>query len=863
MILKNRFLLVGCIAIMQVCFVLAEVAPDQLITVEPSIDIASEDVTSYPIEASLNNLDDQDAPQEPLVAVVDSEVPDYYNEAIEQEVTTAQQTENEAAETVPTDMDQAALQALQDVQESIEFNFEEADITTLLTQISELFDVIFITDDAIDPLTPGAKSLKGNKISFKTHKALTKKAAWNIFLTFLDLVGFALVPEATPGIYRVVTALQAQKSPVPTYIGIDSRKLPDNDQVIRYVYFIENARIDTIESIVNSLKSTNAHGKILSEIRALVITDRAYNIRSLMEVIRELDQVVMPQAMSVLKLVNADASEVKALYDSITKTDESQQPKTFMRKQPTTIYFPENTKIIAEPRTNSLIIFGSPDAIQKIEKFITTHVDIELEKPYSPLHTYQLRYASAVTVADIMEKMSQFGSETAAGRSGGVRGGDKYIKPMSFTPEPATNTLVIKGDYEDYIRALEVIKKLDEPQPQVAVEALLLAIDIDDQRELGSQIRTRVPESSGLLGNNVAFQTSGIRLGGTPKGIVTNDSGPGSDRLLGNLINLVQNAVAGNTVVSLGADAFGVWGIFGILQRITNAQVVSNPFLVATNKTKSSVEVGQVRRVITGTVFAGDAHENAFGDFSAKIQLSVTPQINSDGMIVLSLNVMYENFLTPATDVDSVAKQTRQIDTRTIVADQEVIVIGGLIQNIVTESLTKVPILGDIPILGWLFKNKRVEIIKRNLMVLISTRIIEPEITHDVDAHTQIKLRDFYETVESLGDIAEHRDPVYKRFFENRQEASANVIEDFLFTRIQADKEDPEQALPNQPRLSRSERFRQERAKALKNLNGSEDGALPSRSSKVASCSKSESRDARRAKCKKRTKAQCVKDGSC
>lgn len=710
-------------------------------------------------------------------------------------------------------------------QDLIEFYFEDADIMNLLTQISELFNnVTFITDDIIDPLSPGGKALKGNKISFKTHHPLSKKSAWNLFLTFLDLAGFALVPQSEPGFYRVVTSERAQKSPVPTFIGTDSQKLPENDQIIRYVYFIQNARVDTIKDIVSAFMKSPNHAIILQEIKALVITDRAYNIRSLMEIVHELDQVSMPQSMSVLKLVSADASDVKALYDSITKTDEQQPNKLFAaRKQPTALYFPENTRMIAEARTNSLIIFGSADAIKKIEDFIKQYIDIELEKPYSPLHTYQLRYANAVTIADIMNNMTQFGADSAAGKTGGVRGGDKYLKPMTFTPEPSTNTLIVKGDYEDFLKASEIIKKLDEPQPQVAVEALILTLDFEDQKELGTQIRNRVPESSGLLGNNVAIQTSGIRLGGTPKGVVTNPNGPGSDRLLGNLINLAVNAVAGNTVVSLGADVFGVWGIFGILQTIANTQVVSNPFVVATNKTKATVSVGQVRRVVTSTVFAGSNDQTALGDFEAQLKLEVTPQINSDGMIVLKLNVLFENFVSPITDDQETAKQTRVIDTRTIVADKEVIAIGGLIQNVVMENLTKVPILGDIPILGWLFKNKRKDIVKRNLLILISTRIIEPEVTEVVDAHTQLKLRDYYETVEGFHDPGERRDPVYKRFFDNKYEGSADIVEDFLFDKIEADREAPIKKQTKTARASVSEKARKERRETLQSPSSPND----------------------------------------
>lgn len=672
--------------------------------------------------------------------------------------------------------------------DTIEFHFEDADIQNLLTQISDIFDVNFITDEILNPLGPAGKALKGNKISFKTHAPLSRQAAWNLFLTFLDLAGFALVPQPEPGMYRVTTSDKAQQSPVPTFIGTSASSLPDSDQMIRFVYFIENADMNTLRDIVGTLKSPSARAILLQEIKALVITDRAYNIKSLMQIVQELDQVSMPQSMAVLKLHTADVGDVKKLYDSVSSTGDGQQeggPARMFgaRKQSASIYFPENARMIAEPRTNSLILLGPQDAIKKIENFITKYVDVDLEKPYSPLQTYQLRYASAVTVSEIMNNMSQFGSETAAGKAGGVRGGDKYLKPITFTPEPATNTIVIKGDYDDYLKALEIIKKLDEPQPQVAIEALILTMNYEDNKEIGAQIRNKITCGDGLLGNNVDFQTSGLKLGGTPKGIQTNDSGPGSDRLLANLINLVTNAAAGNTVVSLGADAFGVWGIFNILQTITNVQVVSNPFLVATNKTKAKVSVGEIRRVVTSTVFAGENESPAFGDFSAQLALEVTPQINSDGMIVLKLNVLFENFISSITNDNEAAKLTRTVDTRTIVADKEVIAIGGLVENRIRETLSKVPILGDIPILGWLFRNKGKAITKNNLLILISTRIIEPEVTENIDEHTQNKLHDYYDTVETFHDSGEYRDPVYRRFFEDQNDDPTDVVENFFFER--------------------------------------------------------------------------------
>ena len=674
---------------------------------------------------------------------------------------------------------------VEDNEDAIEFHFEDADIQNLLTQIEDIFGVTFITDEILNPLSPGGKALKGNKISFKTHAPLSRASAWNLFLTFLDLAGFAIVPEPEPNFYRVMLSDKAQQAPVPTYIGVPAETLPDNDQMIRYVYFIENADIATLRDIVGTLKSPSARVILLQEIRALVIADRSYNIKSLMKIVQELDQVSMPQSMSVLKLRSADVTDVEKLYRAVSSTGEGAENQARLfgaRKQSASIYFPENARMIAEPRTNSLILLGPQDAIKKIEDFIIKYVDVELEKPYSPLQTHQLRYASAVTVSEIMNNMSQFGSETAAGKAGGVRGGDKYLKPITFTPEPATNTIVIKGDYEDYLKALDIIEKLDEPQPQVAIEALILTMDFDDNRQVGAQIRNKVSCSpNGLLGTNVDFQTSGLALGGSPSGILTNNNGPGTDRLLANLINLVTGAGPGNTVVSLGFDAFGVWGIFNVLQTITNVQVVSNPFLVATNKTQASVSVGEIRRVVTSQVIAGSNDTNAFGDWDAKLKLEVTPQINSDGMIVLKLNVLFENFISDITSVTQAAKRTRTVDTRTIVADKEVIAIGGLVANTITETLTKTPVLGDIPVLGWLFRNKGKDLAKTNLLILISTRIIEPEITENIDAHTQSKLEGYYETTEGFWDSGEYRDPVSRRFFGDQTGDPTDIVENFFF----------------------------------------------------------------------------------
>ncbi len=142
-----------------------------------------------------------------------------------------------------------------------------------------------------------------------------------------------------------------------------------------------------------------------------------------------------------------------------------------------------------------------------------------------------------------------------------MRGGDKFLKQMSFVPEESTNRLIIRGDYEDFLQVKEsIIDKLDEQQPQVAIEVLILDMQDIDTKQLGAQIRSKVPGTNSLLGQNAQFQTSGLFAGNTTgAGIVQNiTSNLGATKLLGNLISLVTGAGPGNTVINLGHDAFGV-----------------------------------------------------------------------------------------------------------------------------------------------------------------------------------------------------------------------------------------------------------------------------------------------------------------
>jgi general secretion pathway protein D len=673
--------------------------------------------------------------------------------------------------------------ATDDKDDMIEVNLEKTDLENLLSWIEEVFNVTFLTNDTIQPPAPGG-TIKGNKINFKTQSPLTKKQVWDLFLTFLDLFGFALSEGSLPNFYKVrPTALTAQnsisKSPLASYININWLELPNNDTPIRFVYFVKNSTLATIQGIVEAFKSQTATLKPLQELNAFILTDKASNVRSIMQIVEELDSVSMPQAMSVLKLKNADAEEVSTLYDQLTKAE--LEPRGLaarilgQKKQPTTIYFPESLRLIPEKRTNTLIILGDKEGINKVEEFIINYVDVELKVPYSPLYVYELQYTRALDIVEILKEVTQFAKESPAAKSGGVREGDKYLQPMTFVAEESGNRVLIRAEKEDYLKIRDVIKQLDVKQPQIAIEVLIVNVRSTDNRELGIQIRNKDEES---ISKNINFQTSGFPLGAGSSAPVINPNSDPQGSLLANLITLAQNQSPGATLISIANKAASVWAMFKVLQDRVNAEVVANPFLITTNKYPAAVSIGEIRRVVNAEI-AGTRNVTAQDDVTANLTVKITPQINSIGIINLVIDINIDTF-SDATDPTDANKDTKQIKTNANVGNRQVLALGGLLKTNHDETFSKVPLFGDIPVIGWLFKNKQKVRQKDNLLIFISPRIIEPNLQGGINSYTKEKIDYAKNDMGQVHSPAEQRDPIHRWFFKDKQCENIDYLDNFI-----------------------------------------------------------------------------------
>lgn len=675
--------------------------------------------------------------------------------------------------------------------EKIELLFENAELTAFVTYIEQKFGITFITDSAINPMPQGGKSLTGTKISFRTHVPLTKRQVWDVFVMFLDIAGgVAPVPGPMEGVYRLIASKNPQlltdatHGPLPILSGVHESLIPDNDMLIRYVYFVVRANPDTVIKAVDVLRSVASPPIIrVPEVNALIITDRAINIKTMLKVIEELDQVDGHEGLAVIKLQRADAAQAAQLYADFSRQETQQSMASRLlgaRKASTTEYFERGARVIPEPRTNSLIILGTREAIETIIEFVKNVVERIDERPESPHYIYKLKFQSAEPLSALLQEAVKFSAEgSSASHFGGVRDGNKYLKPISIVPEASTNSLIISADYDDYMHLYDLIKSLDIEQPQVAIRMFVLNISLTENKGFGAQLRNKIPGVNGLLGNNVNFQTSGLTEVGSGSGIVEDPNNGGMVRLLGNLVSIASQAAIGSTIVQLGSDAFGVWGLLNMLESYAKVNVVESPFFVTTNKYPAHLVVGETRRVVDANIFTTTT-QSAFKDLSATLDVEITPQISSEGYVTLKILFGLSQFTDPNVDSSNGNRTERKLETSVLLNSNQVLALGGLMREDVNETESRVPVLGSIPLVGWLFKNRTRVLTNTSILILIQAEVLYPIANNPAAARiTQDQFTDSRSLIGELAEYSGTRDPINRLFFHDRVDTMGQFVDQF------------------------------------------------------------------------------------
>jgi len=563
-------------------------------------------------------------------------------------------------------------------------------------------------------------SVRG-KVDVRSYDMLTEEQYYSFFLNVLEVYGFAVV-EMDNGILKVIKSKDAKTSAVPV-VGDGSIS---GDEVVTRVVAVRNVSVRELSPLLRQLNDNAGAGNVVhyDPANIILITGRAAVVNRLADIIKRVDQAG-DKEIEVVELDNASAAEMVRIVEALNKTTDTKNTPAFL--QP---------KLVADDRTNSILISGDPQVRQRLRRLIQ-QLDVEMASKGNNRVVY-LKYAKAEELVEVLKGVSDnLQAEKSAGgkNSNSAQRGDVVI-----AAHPGTNALVLTAP-PDIMNALQdVIAQLDIRRAQVLIEALIVEMAEGDGVNLGVQWGNLE------TGAMIQYSNTGASVGQVMVGLeeakdtTTTTAVYDSDgKFLRNETTTEEGdystlaaALSGVNGAALSV-AMGDWtALISAVSTDSNSNILSSPSITVMDNGEASFIVGEEVPVLTGST-SGSNNENPFQTVDRKevgIKLKVVPQINEGNSVQLNIEQEVSNVLGANGAVD-VRFAKRQLNTSVMVEDGQMIVLGGLIDERALESESKVPILGDIPYLGHLFKSTSTQVEKKNLMVFIKPTIIRDGMTAD------------------------------------------------------------------------------------------------------------------------------------
>ena len=581
-------------------------------------------------------------------------------------------------------------------------NLKETDIQELIKFVAEVTGSTIVVDPAV----------KG-KVKVVSSKPVSSAELYDLFLSILEVHGYAAVRSGD--VIRVIPSKDARSSPVNV---TDAQSGRINSEYVTQVIRLENISAAKLIPVLRPLVPQQAHMAAYAPSNAIIISDVSANIERIRDVIERMDRSAVQQT-EIVKLRFAVAEDVVRMLEQLSKT-ESQQGGA-----------ESELLLVADTRTNSVLVNGDEIERARMRKLIS-HLDTPLEQSGNVRVIY-LEYANATEIAEVLSRVMQSISQLEDAESGKKtvsRQGESTIEA-----DEGTNSLIITADADEMAAIEAVIHRLDIRRAQVLVEAIIVEMDVGDGQDLGLQ--WLFAEDDGFFGSNVnAGDQRARRIAEAV--LPSDDDDDSNDEFdVGNL----AAALAQTPGLSLGwgtlDDDLNMTVILNALKTQTNTNILSTPSLLTLDNQEAYITVGQNVPFVTGsfTTSSSDGANNPFQTIEREdvgITLKVTPHINEGDRVVLDIEQEVSS-VSPADSLLSGASDLitneRKIQTKVLAADGRVVVLGGLIKDDVTTTEERVPLLGDIPFLGRLFRNDSVSYQKTNLLVFIRSTVIRDDET--------------------------------------------------------------------------------------------------------------------------------------
>jgi general secretion pathway protein D len=585
-------------------------------------------------------------------------------------------------------------------------NFKDTEIAEFINIVGKNLNKTMI----VDPNVRG-------KVNLRTQDELTEQQYYQVFLNVLEVSGYAAV-EMDNNVVKVIRNKDAKTSSIPV-VGDENPGM--GDEMVTRVVEVKNVTVRELTPLLRQLSDQAGGGNVVdySPANVIMLTGTAAVVNRLVNIIERVDKAG-DQDVQIIKLQYASAAEMVRIIEAMNKSTQGKSGTS-------TFLIP---KIVADERTNSVIVSGESQARARVAKLIS-RLDSELETNGNT-RVYYLKYSKAEDLVKVLEGVSKsIEAENSSSQSGKQSSKKRNV---SIDAHEDTNTLVITAQ-QDMLRSLEdVIRKLDVRRAQVLVEAIIVEVFESDGVSLGVQWFSEeggftqftngpAPISAVAAAANAAQSTAGAK-GSTvtsESGAVTiNQDQPDTDGDY-NLAAQVLGSVSGTMFGIMKGD----WG--AIVQAVssdTNANILATPSITTLDNEEARFLVGQEIPILTGSS-TGSNNGNPFQTVERQevgIKLTVTPQVNEGSGVQLTIEQEVSS-VSGATGVD-ISINKREIKTVVMADSGATVILGGLIDEDVQESVQKVPLLGDIPFIGHLFKSTKTSTRKRNLMVFIRPTII-------------------------------------------------------------------------------------------------------------------------------------------
>ncbi|HAS63308.1 MAG TPA: type II secretion system protein GspD [Vibrio sp.] len=600
-------------------------------------------------------------------------------------------------------------------------------------------------------------SVRG-KIDVRSYDTLSEEQYYSFFLNVLEVYGYAVI-DMDNGILKVIKSKDAKTSAIPV-VG-DGNVV--GDAVVTRVVTVRNVSVRELSPLLRQLNDNAGAGNVVhyDPANIILITGRAAVVNRLADIIKRVDQAG-DKEIEVVDLKNASAAEMVRIVDALNKSNDSKNTPGFL--QP---------KLVADDRTNSVLISGDPQVRKRLRKLIQ-QLDVEMATKGNNQVVY-LKYAKAEDLVDVLKGVSD---NLQAEKSAGSKASS--ASEVMIAAHVSTNALVITAPPSIMTALQNVIAQLDIRRAQVLIEALIVEMAEGDGINLGVQW------GSLESGTVIQYGNTGAQLGQVMVGLEEASDQTSTEYYTDNNGNRVPYSVTESGDYSTLASALagvngaavsimmGDWtALLTAVSTDSNSNILSSPSITVMDNGEASFIVGEEVPVLTGST-AGSNNDNPFQTVDRKevgIKLKVVPQINEGNSVQLNIEQEVSNVLGANGAVD-VRFAKRQLNTSVIVEDGQMIVLGGLIDERAMESESKVPLLGDIPVLGHLFKSTSTQVEKKNLMVFIKPTIIRDGVTADGITQRKynfIRAEQLYKSEQGLKLMDDSHIPVLPEFGQERQ----------------------------------------------------------------------------------------------